>query len=87
MATSLKIDDVDEEIVRKLKAEACRQGVDVNSLARQLLENGLGLVTQTRRTTSPCTLEDLAGTWSDEDATAFLAAVSDLSRIDEAMWR
>ena len=28
----------------------------------------------------------LAGTWTDEDAEAFMASIADLDQIDEGMW-
>jgi hypothetical protein len=32
-------------------------------------------------------LDSLAGTWSDQEANEFLAAVSEFNRVDEKLWQ
>jgi len=33
------------------------------------------------------TLDDLIGTWSDEEASEFMESVEDFGQIDESMWK
>ncbi len=87
MTTSLTIDNLDAEIIECLQAEADRRGVDVGAVAKQVLEEGLGPVTKGSAGPPYRDLKALAGTWSDEEAEAFLSIIADFDRIDEDMWK
>ncbi|HEX6986942.1 MAG TPA: hypothetical protein VF170_16310 [Planctomycetaceae bacterium] len=72
--------DLDWRTVERLEAEACRRGVDLGTAAAGILREHLG-------TTGPAAgkavdLESLAGTWSDEEAKAFLEAGAAFRRVD-----
>ena len=87
MPTSFTIDNLEDDIIAHLQIEAARRGLDINSLARDLLRNSLGLSGNTSLPRRQRGLEQLAGTWSAHEAGEFLAAVSDFDHIDEGLWR
>jgi len=87
----ITIDNLDDETLAKLKAEADRRKVEVGVAAGHLL---------TERLTSSMTVEssdesphkrrdlsDLAGTWTDEEADTFLASISVFESVDEDLWK
>ena len=81
------IDDIDDATARWLMAEAKRQGVSVERVAGPLLQRGLEW--ERRRTALPTDhdLEALAGTWSADEAVAFLQAVADFEHVDPVLWQ
>jgi len=86
MPRSIMIDDIDDATASWLIAEAKRQGVSVEKVAGQLLQRGLEW--ERRRTELPPyhDLDALAGTWSEDEAAAFLQAVADFEHVDPALW-
>jgi hypothetical protein len=87
MPRSIMIDDIDDATARWLIAEAKRQGVSVERVAWQLLQRGLEW--ERRRSELPTyrDLDALAGTWSEDEAVAFLRAVADFEHVDPALWQ
>jgi hypothetical protein len=83
----IMIDDIDDATARWLMAEAKRQGVSVERVAGQLLQRGLEW--ERRRTALPTyhDLDALAGTWSADEAVAFLQAVADFEHVDPVLWQ
>jgi hypothetical protein len=87
MPRSIMIDDIDDATASWLMAEAKRQGVSVERVAGQLLQRGLEW--ERRRTELPTyhDFDALAGTWSEDEAMAFLQAVADFEHVDPALWQ
>jgi len=81
MAISITIDDLDPAVLRRLHNEAQRRGVAVNVLVKDLLKRGLLQTDEPKRGPNH-DLDALAGTWSDPEAEAFLAAIADLERVE-----
>lgn len=91
MSTIIDLDSLDANTLASLRREAVRRGVDVGVLACELLREkfgptqpkviGLGLSGERPR------MEEFAGTWSEQDAKEFLAAIADLGKVDEELWR
>jgi hypothetical protein len=77
---------LDEEEAERLRQEASRQGISLNSLLLRLVREGAGLVRRPWRR-SHHDLDQLAGTWTDDEAAAFMAAIEDTARIDPEMWK
>lgn len=75
-----------EEEARRLREEARRQGISLNALLLRLVREGAGLAKRSRLERHH-DLDPLAGTWSEEEAAAFAAAIEDTERIDPEMWR
>jgi len=87
MPRSITIEDVDDVTASWLVEEAGRRGVSVESIAGQLLQRGLEW--ERRRAALPLyeDLDGLAGTWSEDEATAFLQAVATFEHVDRALWQ
>jgi hypothetical protein len=87
MPQFITIEDVDDAATRWLVEEARRRGVSVESIAGQLLQRGLEW--ERRRATLPTydDLEALAGTWSEDEATAFLHAIATFEHVDPVLWQ
>ena len=83
MRTSITIDNLDGKILERLRCEAERRGVDLSVVLTELIERALGPVPNGSEGLPHHDLDALAGTWSDEEANAFLAAVADLQSVDE----
>ena len=87
MPRAITIEDVDDATASWLVEEARRRGVSVESIAGQLLQRGLEWE---RRRTVLLTYHDLdalAGTWSEDEAVAFLQAVADFEHVDPLLWQ
>jgi len=87
MPRSITIEDVDDTTASWLVEEAGRRGVSVESVAGHLLQRGLEW--ERRRAALPTydDLETLAGTWSEDEAAAFLQAVANFEYVDPALWQ
>jgi plasmid stability protein len=86
MMADLTIRGLDEATTEQLRLEATRRGSSMNAVVKDLLRNGLGLARPSpqRRHSD---LDDLAGTWSDEDAREFEQAVALFEQVDPELWR
>ena len=64
-----------------------RRGVSVESIAGQLFQRGLEW--ERRRAALPTydDLDALGGTWSADEATAFLQVVTTFEHVDPALWQ
>jgi hypothetical protein len=87
MSAPLTISDVDAETMQRLEAEARRRGVDVNVLARDLLQQGLPPNTPASANGPFHDLDFLAGSWSEADAAEFETATADFQKIDPELWK
>jgi hypothetical protein len=73
-----------------LEQEARRRGVDVSTVARDVLRRAVPPSDAQGASPVPTLhhdLDHLAGTWSDADARAFEAAVEGFGRIDREIWK
>ena len=85
VGTSITINDLDLVTLQRLESEARRLGVDVATLAREMLRQAVP-TTAAPTPEAHHDLDALAGTWSAADAAAFEAAVSDFERVDGELW-
>ena len=81
MASSITIDNLDAETAARLQAEAFRRGLDIKTLAAELLKKGLGSSHKGPPGKVQHALTELAGTWSDDEATEFLSLIADFENI------
>lgn len=76
------------ELERHIRNVANREGISLNQAVIRLLRKGTGLEEVGEDAHSiGSALDDLIGTWSDEEAGEFDRAVSDFDAIDEEMWK
>ena len=87
MAVSLTIDNLNPEILSRLNGEAHRRGIDVTVLIKEMIQDRVGLMTESSATEQHHDLDALAGTWSAEEAAGFLATVADMRQCDEDLWK
>ena len=80
--TQYTIRGVSEELDNALRERAVRYGRSLNAVALEALERGLGLARDAVRHHD---LDHLAGTWVDDPG--FDAAVEEMDRVDEELWR
>jgi acid phosphatase family membrane protein YuiD len=75
-----------EEEADRLREEAGRQGISLNALVLRLVREGAGLAKRPWLVRHH-ELDALAGTWTEEQATAFSAALEETECIDPEMWK
>jgi hypothetical protein len=83
---TLTLRGIDDELAGGLERLAQQGRESMNGVILHLLRDKLGLSKPKFREIHH-DLDDLAGTWTDEEAREFDAVVSEFSRIDEDMWR
>jgi hypothetical protein len=79
---ALSVRGLSEAQMAKLKREARRQGISVNRLVLQRL----GSAEPGSSAASEDALLRLSGTWSQEEADAFAAAIALLEQVDADLW-
>lgn len=87
MPKSITIHDVDDATANWLTEEAKRQGTSVERVAGQLLRRALEWERRQAELPTYHDLDALAGTWNEDEATAFLQAIADFEHVDSALWR
>ena len=84
--TTMTLRGIDDTLSQTLKDLARSQGVSLNTLALRLIREGTG-VDKRKRTLVHHDLDALAGTWNEDDVTAFQKATRSLETIDEEIWK
>jgi hypothetical protein len=87
MQKQLTIRGLEGELARRVRALARAEGISLNQAVLKLLRIGSGLEEQPGARTIGHALDDLVGTWSEEQAREFDEAVRDLESIDEEIWK
>jgi hypothetical protein len=82
----LTIRDVDDKLREALRREAQERGLSLNRLVLQLLRESVGLTAPSLQELYH-DLDELAGTWSEEEAAAFEKELAIQRTIDERLWR
>lgn len=77
-----------KELERRIREVAREQGISLNQAVLRMLREAAGL----EDGSSSCrevgaSMDDLIGTWTDEEARELDDAVADFETIDEDMWR
>ena len=83
--STMSIRGLDDHVLAQLKNQASQEGSSLNSLVLRLLQ-GAGKPVPSRALQKFDDLDALAGTWSDEDAAAFVQHTAAFSKIDKAQW-
>jgi hypothetical protein len=82
MPITIHLDNLEPASVTWIEDEAERRGVTVEQVALELVQRGIKLF----QLETYHELDDLAGTWSNEEADAFLKAVAPFEQVDEELW-
>lgn len=87
--TRLTIRGIGPRVAAEIRRIAKEQGVSLDRAAQMLLERGAGIEPQKKP--APKTighdLDHLFGTWTDEEATAFLESIRSCEQVDEDLWK
>ncbi|MCP9775210.1 hypothetical protein [Cyanobium sp. WAJ14-Wanaka] len=78
---AISVRGLGDDQLRQLKDQAHHQGISLNRLALSRLTGEQHPVDGLHRD-----LEDLAGTWSEEEGNAFKAAIAPLEQVDLELW-
>ena len=85
METTLLITQLDQATLAWIAQEAERTGLSIEAVARRLIYRGLEAEKVKPETYHD--LDDLAGTWSAEEADEFRQAIADLEQVDTSLWQ
>jgi len=83
----LRLVNIEDEILERLKSEATRFGVDLNTFIIALFKNAVGITPVASPDGLYHDLDYLSGTWTDEDAEMFNHATADFNKIDDELWK
>jgi hypothetical protein len=88
MANSIMIQNIDDRTAEWIEKEARSFGVTAEAIVIRLIHKGI----ESDRKTAGfhqiySDLDDLAGTWNEEETAEFLDAVKDFSRIEYNLWK
>ncbi|MFH0925623.1 MAG: antitoxin [bacterium] len=84
MAT-ITIRGLDEKGTALLKKQAKKNGLSVNMYLLKVIKEDIGL--EKKRNVSHHELDNLAGTWSEEDYQEFQNNIADFEKIDQDLWK
>lgn len=84
---TISLRGVEDETARKLKEEATERGTSVNTLILQLINAGIGIKAPAKKCHQYHDLDQLSGTWTEEDSADFMNTISDFEHIDKELWR
>jgi len=87
MNAEITLKNIDDEVLKRLQAEANRRGIDLNTYILKIFKKVLGLDMDKDRDFVHNDLDYLAGTWTEEDAEAFAKATEDFNKIDKELWQ
>ena len=74
---------MDPEVEHKIRRIAKKTGQSLNRVILDMIHQHTGL---NEKKPLAASLKELAGGWSDEDATEFFDAIKPCEQIDEEMW-
>lgn len=84
----LTVRGFDDELSTSLRRLAAREGISLNKAALKLLRKGAGLADDKKDPNAiGDSLDDLFGTWSQEEADSIDAAIEFFETVDESMWK
>ena len=87
MSRSITIQNIDQATATWLREEATRRGISEADLVLELLHTIIGADREHLPLQTYHELDSLAGSWSDEEATEFLSAISDFDRVEPTLWQ
>jgi plasmid stability protein len=78
---SISVRGLSEQHLEALKGEAARQGISMNRLVLRLLTQE-----EEPEGSGERELDALAGTWTEQEAEAFMTAIAPMEQIDPELW-
>jgi len=87
MPESITISDLDEATVAWIEEQAKRRGMKKENIALNLIHRGIECEREHMALPTFDDMDSLAGTWSDEQSTELLNAISYFEQVDEKLWQ
>jgi hypothetical protein len=90
MLQELRLENIDDEIIRRLKSRAANKGVDLNTFILSIFKQAIGMEAADTTENQGDVYHDLdylAGTWTEEEAESFMKAAEDFNKIDSELWK
>jgi EAL domain-containing protein (putative c-di-GMP-specific phosphodiesterase class I) len=84
-ATNFNLRNIAPDVMSLLKKEASKEKISVNTLILEVIERGLGISHKTKKTLFH-DLDELAGTWTENDKKKFEKNIETLEKIDKDLW-
>ncbi len=85
MSANFNLRNINPKVMILLKHEAANQNISVNSLILKFLERELGLAPRKKKPHFS-DLDDLAGTWSENDKKKFQDQIKFFEQVDQELW-
>ncbi len=82
---NMSLRGVNDQVRSRLKKEAVKSGVSVNALILGYIHKGVGLCPARRSRYTD--LDQLAGTWTNDDMAEFMNATRGFEQIDDELWK
>jgi hypothetical protein len=86
MELTINLQDIDAVLAEELRQEAKRHNMSLDAFILQLLYYGLTAWRRKDQLKTYHDLDDLAGTWTTEEAASFEAVMADFETVDESLW-
>lgn len=87
MKEPLTIHNLDAQAIAWIDQQVARSGVSAEVVVRNLILRGLEAEQKQAPPRLHHDLDELAGTWNDQDAAEFNKAVADFDHVDPTIWR
>jgi len=78
---------IDPEVSDRLKSLSAKQNKSMNQLTVEIIKEGLGLAKEKKYTRVYDDLDDLFGSWSDDEYEEINAKISEERQIDSEIWQ
>jgi hypothetical protein len=83
MELVINFQDADKPLVQQLHEQAAQRNISLDALVLDLVRLGLIISQSKSRLQTYHDLDDLAGTWSEQDAEAFERVIADFAVVDD----
>lgn len=83
---TITLRNIDPELEKALTEKAELESISLNSVVLRVLQEAFGLRKRPRRERNP-QLEELAGSWSEEDQAEFEKNTVAFNKVDEVLWQ
>jgi hypothetical protein len=84
---AVTIRGVDDDVAEKLKVYAKAQGKSINQVILDIVKTGVGLKKDKTYSREYDDLDDLFGSWSEDEFNAIDAGIEQGRQIDPEIWR
>jgi len=84
---AVTIRGVEPEVAEKLKIAAKKQGKSVNQIILELIKTSLGFKKEKKFSRKYDDLDDLFGSWTDDEFNKINTSITGQRQIDQELWK